>query len=303
MQWVPPKPETVQLCVQARFARGKAPAVHGLRSFRDSQRRDIQAELPGWPYGEPFAPHSPQSAREEKRDKRLGFAGQLLGGILAAVTQLNGPGVGGALSEASQLPEHSDDPANEVEDFPVLWADLGTVARDLPWQLDPRRSERHYETLLAVTEQRLLVLGYDTRTGAPEEPLWQTPLSMVQRARQMAFCVGGSDLRIDFADGSWTRLELSATADMLRIVPLVRRTARRVTEAELPEAQRAGVAKAISGFEVKKGMEPPSLILLPSGYLAAGVQSPDNGERGFTTQYRCVSPEGELTFTTPDDIT
>ena len=302
MQWVPPGRETVQFYTKVDFATGEAPAVHGLCSFRDSQRRDIQAELTGWPYREPFAPRPAPSEKQEKLDKRLGFAGQLLGGILAAVTQLNGPGTNGPVGTPGQLPDHSDDPANEVEDFPVMWADPGTIARGLPWQLDPWRSGHNYQTLLAVTERGMFVLGYDKRTEAPEELLWQLPLSSVRSIRRLPYCLNGLDVRIDFEDDSWTRLSFGAQCDAQRIVPLVRRTARRVTEAELPEPQRAGVAKALASLHVPPGAEPPSLTLMPSGFVVVGNHSPEHGSRGHTNQYRCVSPEGERVSTPPDDL-
>jgi hypothetical protein len=98
------------------------------------------------------------------------------------------------------------EPENEVEDFPVVWAAPDTAARTLPWQLDPSRRPKGYRTEIVLTDLRLVILGVQASAGlAPAEELWDLPLASVAGAQRMTFSEGGADVRIRFIDDSWTR--------------------------------------------------------------------------------------------------
>jgi hypothetical protein len=54
------------------------------------------------------------------------------------------------------------------------------LARTLPWQLDPARSdEKHYRTHAIITDRRLVIVGllYHKKDGSliEDEPLWEIP--------------------------------------------------------------------------------------------------------------------------------
>ncbi|MFF7469267.1 hypothetical protein [Streptomyces sp. NPDC008092] len=200
--WQPPEGEKLVARAPVSSATGAADRVKGRRWFRDTERHDIQGELPDWPKGPAY----------RLRSK----AGPVVRGALAAVFVLgvlalavvfdgnvpsgSGPGRSGSLGR-------SEDPENEETDFPVLWAAPGTIARTLPWELDPARRPDTDTTHLVLTDRRLLVLGGLQDPRAPwEEVLWETDLSAVATVERRPFSVGGRDFRITFTDGSWCRL-------------------------------------------------------------------------------------------------
>ncbi|MGW6532742.1 hypothetical protein [Streptomyces venezuelae] len=134
--WQPEAGETLLGRTLVTFATGAATPVRGRRWFRDTERGDIQHELPGWPEGPTFMRRS----TGESLARNFGKGGAIaLGGIfMAALSAAGGNVSGGSGSQSGSSTPH--DPADEVEDFPVLWAAPDTVARGLPWQLDPARS-------------------------------------------------------------------------------------------------------------------------------------------------------------------
>lgn len=208
MDWYPPPGETLLLRVNASFATGLAPRVAGLRSYRDTERRDIESELSGWPPGPGFTPRG-KADRAGVRALDIALLGipRLLNMAANAVLPSGSP------FGDPQAPGHPEEPANEVDDFPVIWAAEGTLARTLPWQLDPARRPRGYRTELALTDRRLLVLGVSTAAGlAPADELWQSPRDTVAAMERMPYSENGCDVRIRFQDGSWTRWKVGDAA-------------------------------------------------------------------------------------------
>lgn len=210
MDWYPPHGEALIMRVNVSFATGLAPKVAGMRSFRDAERRDIEGELTaaGWPSGPGFA----------VRDG-IGRAGvrALDVALLGIPRLLNMAANAGAPSGAPfgdpQSPGSPQEPENEVEDFPVVWAAPGTTARTLPWQLDPARRPKGYRTEMVLTDLRLVVLGVEASAGlAPARELWDLPRAGVAGAERMPYSEGGSDARVRFTDGSWTRWKIGDAA-------------------------------------------------------------------------------------------
>ncbi|MEV7884244.1 hypothetical protein ACWD3I_37425 [Streptomyces sp. NPDC002817] len=198
-RWQPAPGEHELARVPVSFATGAVGRVVGRRWFRDAERRDIQAELPGWPAGPTYRLRS-----------RVGIAlGTTLKvvsalALIALAAVLGGTGVGPSASEPLGKP---DEPENETQDFPVLWAAPDTVARSLPWQLDPARRPDTDVTHAVLTDRRLLVLGaLDDPRDPWEEVLWETELSDIATVERRRFSTAQRDFRIVFTDGSWCRL-------------------------------------------------------------------------------------------------
>ncbi|MFD4599088.1 hypothetical protein ACFWPQ_13765 [Streptomyces sp. NPDC058464] len=200
--WQPPAGEGLVARAPVSFATGAAHRVQGRRWFRDTERRDIQAELAGWPPGPAYRFRS-----------RIGpvvrgvLTGAFLLGVLALAVVFDGNVPSGSGPGGSAPLGRSEDPENEETDFPVLWAAPGTIARTLPWELDPARRPDTDVTHLVLTDRRLLVLGGLRDPREPwEEVLWETDLSTVATVERRPFSVGERDFRITFTDGSWCRL-------------------------------------------------------------------------------------------------
>ncbi|MFH8487892.1 hypothetical protein [Streptomyces longisporoflavus] len=203
MDWYPPRDETLLMRVNVSFATGTAPKVAGLRSFRDTERRDIEGELVarGWPSGPAFAV---RGKADSASVRALDIALLGIPRLLNMVANAGAPS--GAPFGDPQSAGKPQEPENEVEDFPVVWAAPGTTARTLPWQLDPARRPKGYRTETVLTDRRLVVLGVEPSAGlAPARELWDLPGERVAGAELMTFSEGGSDVRIRFTDGSWTR--------------------------------------------------------------------------------------------------
>lgn len=184
MDWYPESGETPLFRGRATFATGNALKVAGMRWFRDDQGRDIGAELPDWPSAPEYV------KRDDKAAKGGGKAFGVFGKVTAAV---------------GRHPK-SADPALEVEDFPVMWAASGTIARAVPWQLDPDRRLKGYYTDVQLTDRRLLVLA-SARMDRPADVLWQIPLDQVAGAQHHSYSYRDGDVTIRFVDDSWVRLD------------------------------------------------------------------------------------------------
>ncbi|MFI1679262.1 hypothetical protein [Streptomyces sp. NPDC020607] len=193
-----------------------------------------------------------------------------LGGIIMAVLSSaggnlsGGPGPDGG-SDASQ------DPADEIQDFPVMWAAPGTLARSLPWQLDPGRSdEKHYRTHAIVTDRRLIIVGFAYSKKhdklIEDETLWETPRSTISEVEPRDF-KDGQDFKILFTDGSWCRLHTITRKKITRhlaypldLVPL----------ASLTPTQR----NTVGAFLAKTGeafAEPPVITRRPGGHYRVEI--------------------------------
>ncbi|MGA5449865.1 hypothetical protein ACPCVO_24780 [Streptomyces umbrinus] len=205
--WQPDPGETLLSRAPVTFATGAAPRVRGMRWFRDTERNDILHELSGWPEGPSFTARSTGGAVAEKSLRGAATAAGVA--VMAFLSAAGGnlSGGGGSDDSGSDTP---DDPADEVEDFPVMWAAPGTIARTLPWQLDPGRAdEKRYSTHLIVTDRRLVVVGLPFNKkdlkAIEDEVLWQCARSDVDGVELKNF-KDGNDFKVTFADGSWCRL-------------------------------------------------------------------------------------------------
>ncbi len=204
--WQPAAGETLLSRTLVTFATGAATPVRGMRWFRDTERNDIQNELTGWPEGPVYRPHSTGGSLARKVGKGGAIA---LGVAIMAALSAAGGNVSGT-STADTGKDTPDDPADEVKDFPVLWAAPGTIARTLPWQLDPgRSSEKRYRTHAIVTDRRLVIVGfpYSKRNDAliEDEVLWEIPRSRISLVEPKRF-KDGNDVKVLFSDDSWCRL-------------------------------------------------------------------------------------------------
>ncbi|MEU8930472.1 hypothetical protein AB0D30_11345 [Streptomyces sp. NPDC048409] len=283
--------------VEVAFATGIAPPVAGLRSFRDTERHDIEAQL-GWPPGPGFTPRSrPDRAGARALDIALLGIPRLLD-IIA-----NAGAAGGTLFGEPADAGRPREPENEVDDFPVMWAAPGDMARTLPWQLDPARRPKKYRTELVLTDQRLVVLGGDEDEGSvPAEELWTAARDTVAGIEHMPYSEGGSDVRVRFTDGSWTRWKVR---EPLKLVGRFRNDRLPVTEGELTPAQRErlGALVASPPLRVSRSIgtmlpvtELPSLERFSDGTVMVELQVPLSGGTVWTVT-RHLSPDGT------DDVT
>lgn len=175
--WQPEPGETLLGRAPMTFATGAAMRVKGMRWFRDTERNDIQSELPGWPEGPVYTTRATGDA--VARNTVKGAAMALGVAVMAALSSAGGNVSGSSGPDSGK--DTPDDRENEVEDFPVMWAAPGTLARTLPWQLDPARSdEKRYRTHAIVTDRRLVVVGlpYHKKDSKiiEDEVLWETPV-------------------------------------------------------------------------------------------------------------------------------
>lgn len=217
---VAPEPgEQLDWIYGAVFATGIAEPVRGQRWFRDFARHDIEPllEQAGWPRRRPAAPQEPPGA-----------AGKVGRGVAAAVQygamavfSLAGGGKATPDGEVATMGVRPDkkamNPADERDDFPVLWADQGTVARSLPWQLDPSRRPDGVRTLVILTSHRVAVTAIlggkqqyyvpaEVKQDLPRRLLWQVPRDRLAKIEQCPYSVNREDFRLRFTDGSWVRL-------------------------------------------------------------------------------------------------
>ncbi|WP_212747315.1 hypothetical protein [Streptomyces montanus] len=204
--WQPDPGETLLARTPVTFASGAAMSVRGMRWFRDTERNDIQSELAGWPEGPVYTARS--SGGSLARNVLKGGAIAVGVVIVGILTSQGGGGVGGDGRRSGS--DSSRDRADEVEDFPVMWAAPGTIARTLPWQLDPGRAkQKHYRTHAIVTDRRLVIVGLPfsekRREIVDDEVLWETPRSTIGTIERRDF-KGTNDVKVVFTDGSWCRL-------------------------------------------------------------------------------------------------
>ncbi|MFJ6704685.1 MULTISPECIES: hypothetical protein [unclassified Streptomyces] len=297
MDWYPAPGETPRMRVEVAFATGIAPPVAGLRSFRDTERHDIEAQL-GWPPGPGFTPRS--------RPDRVGV--RALDIALLGIPRLlniiaNAGAAGGTLFGEPADVGKPREPENEVDDFPVMWAAPGDTARTLPWQLDPARRPKAYRTELVLTDQRLVILGRDEDDGSvPAEELWAAARDAVAHIERMPYSEGGSDVRVRFTDGSWTRWKVQ---EPLKLAGRFRNDRLPVTEGDLTPEQRERLAELVASppLQISRSIgtmlpvtEPPSLESFSDGTVMVELQVPlSNGIMWTVTRY--LSPDGT------DDIT
>lgn len=290
MDWLTDPEEDVLTHSAATFATGTAPAVSGHRWFRDVERNDIQGELvsAGWPSGPTYAPRTAGN----KASRRVGSA---LTSALALVTSLvlneNNVGSGDGKPE---------DPENEADDFPVMWAAPGTVARTLPWQLDPARRPKGCTTDLVITNRRLLFVGSELGLLEHADVLCELPLDALADVRHMKFSRLEADVRLTFADRSWVRLFTGARNSAERLEQMHDGTVRMLSANALTPGQQQEAARFCAAMP--KRPYPPTYAMLPSGTVLMEVRSPSKFAAGcFDTAVNLMDETGERTGPQPGD--
>ncbi|MFF3380131.1 hypothetical protein ACFYXF_45145 [Streptomyces sp. NPDC002680] len=305
--WQPEPGETLLTRALVTFATGAATRVNGMRWFRDTERNDIQHELSGWPEGPVYTARS--TGDVAGRNTVKGTAVALGLGVLAALS-FGGANVTSGGSGETYMKSGSDTPDdrdNEVLDFPVMWAAPGTIARTLPWQLDPARSsEKHYRTHAIVTDRRLVIVGfpYSKKNDKliEDEVLWQIPLDQIHRVTPRHF-KDGTDAEIVFGDGSWCRLRSPVREKFTRyLLPheLIRLDA-------LAPGQRHTVEKFIAESDAPDAA-PPVVSLHPCGHYRVEfvVPSQVHAYSGLVESTLIMDAEGsevaEIADLHPDDL-
>jgi hypothetical protein len=266
--WQPDPGEAFLARVPITFATGSAMRVRGMRWFRDTERNDIQDELEGWPEGPTYASRSTGRATTLTVLKTAAIAAAVLTwGILSA----QGGSVGPSASKSGS--KTSDDHADEVEDFPVIWAAPDTIARTLPWQLDPARlNQTRHSTHMIVTDHRLIIVELPSHRWneipVDDKVLWETPRSTIRTVERRDF-KDGDDVKIVFTDGSWCRLSTQARHRLLRylvdrpeLLPLEsltlaqRKTAEAFASAHAPDAGPPIVTRSECGCYLVEALAP-----------------------------------------------
>ncbi|NEA68962.1 hypothetical protein G3I56_41980 [Streptomyces sp. SID12488] len=233
------------------FATGTAASVEGRRSFRDRRRNDVEPELPGWPVGPAFSVRGLPGKAGVHVSTGVSGVFAVAGGILSDL-------LGGSTVNPEPGRGKLEDRENEVDDFPVMWADADDTARTVPWQLDPSRRPSGYVTEIVLTTRRLLVTGSGT-------VLWETPRENVAEATPRRFSLGQSDFRLLFQDGSWVRLTMRVSDHTTELLGLLAGSHRRLSESELSAEQRERISRFTATLPT--GTPAPTLTLLPSGLV------------------------------------
>ncbi|NEC89775.1 hypothetical protein [Streptomyces sp. SID12501] len=248
--WEPEPDEIFIARAPVTFATGAATRVSGMRWFRDPERNDIQSELVGWPEGPTYAAHSVGGTAARTTAKGVAT---VVGVAVLAFLSAHGGNLSG-FSGSERGTDTSDDQADEIDDFPVMWAEPGSIARALPWQLDPSRSsEKRYRTHAVITDRRLVIVGFPYIKGhhyrVDDDFLWATPRSTIEKIELRDF-KSGQDTKIAFTDGSWCRLSSMNRERLTRyliepldfipldaLTPAQRNTAEAFAVAQAPDAE------------------------------------------------------------------
>ncbi|MEV0218460.1 hypothetical protein [Streptomyces sp. NPDC050704] len=296
MDWHPAPDEDPLFRLTVKFATGLAPAVSGYRWFRDAERNDIQGELAGWPPGPEFAPRTAGDQTARRAGRGFLTAIPVIANLIANIGGAGGSPFGGVAGARK-----SQDPENEVHDFPVMWAAPGAVARTVPWQLDPGRRPDGYGTDLVVTNRRLLFLGTRSDTSDEADVLGEIPRESVIEAQQMEFSKISADVRITFADQSWIRLFTGNPKIAERVAGILCGNDQALPESALTEAQRQGVSRFMA--DLPDTAQPPVYIRLPSGILLVEASAPSKaGKEIFSTAGTLMDASGKPAQPKPGDL-
>lgn len=287
MDWHPDSDEMQLARYPVSFATGTAASVKGRRSFRDRQRNDIEAELPGWPERGTF--------KVRRLPGRIGVQiSHTLSGVFAVAWGILSELLGGGVTNPEPGRGKLEDRENEVADFPVMWADTQDTARGLPWQLDPSRRPHGYVSEIVLTTRRLVVLGSGTA-------LWETPRGNIAAATAKRFSVGRRDFQVTFQDGSWARLTTNASPCTVELVGLLSGSHHRLSEAELSPAQRERLSSFASSLPADVAR--PVITKLPSGLVRVEFTLPGHGQ-GIVSESRgfVMDEAGQDAAPAPGDI-
>ncbi|MGW0969698.1 hypothetical protein [Streptomyces sp. NPDC002516] len=292
------QPHPGEICLArspGHFATGTADAVAGMRWFRDTGRNDIQNDLAGWPEGPVFTVRS-KSERRARATRAFGVRAAALA-VLGAVETL---AAAGSVGNAPRGAGRSHDHENEVDDFPVMWAEPNAVARTLPWQLDPGRCPEGYRTHLVVTDQRVLVIGFPDDDTTRDEVLWQTDRDSIAKVERRTFTKVGLEAVITFTDRSWCRLAPPDPDDHWEVVRHLAYASGLVPPEELTPGQKRTVAAFVAEL-------PPSRTVVtrrPSGNftIEATSESDPDPREGSDPRLRLMGPDGEHVNFKPGDL-
>ncbi|MEU8793485.1 hypothetical protein [Streptomyces sp. NPDC048643] len=266
-----------------------------MRWFRDPARNDIQDDLAGWPEGPVFTILS-KSQRRARATGAFGVRAAALA-VLAAVEMVAAAGSAGSSPRGTG---RSHDHENEVDDFPVMWAGSDTLARTLPWQLDPSRCPENYRTHLVVTDRRVLVIGFPDDDTTQDEVLWQIDRDHVASVERRTFSKVGAEAVITFTDGSWCRLAPPEASDYWEVVRHLAYDSRLVAL----EALTSGQKEAVTAFSAKRHAHHAVVTQRPSGNFTVEVTTDlaPNPRRGADPGLRIMGPNGESVKFKPGDL-
>ncbi len=291
--WQPRPSELLLTRSLIAFASGVAPKVAGMRWFRDTDRNDIQDALPGWPAGPHYAPRS----ESQGRARTAGRFGVRALYVAVVGTLENMAGTGTIMKGPSSIKASPEDVENEVEDFPVMWAAPGTVARGLPWQLDRGRRPTGYRTTALVTDQRIVVIGDPNGSGTRTELLWECERSDIAAVEKKPYSNESSDTVIRFKDGSWCRMHVYSGAWFRYLA-----AANELIDLEtLTPGQRRAVDALVAKHDFG---QPPVISRRPSGNYLVELLTPN----AFPTPGQPISvthlmgPDGSDVASHPDDF-
>ncbi|MFG2959902.1 hypothetical protein ACGF5O_40035 [Streptomyces sp. NPDC048291] len=290
--WQPRPGELLLTRCLVTFATGVAPKVSGMRWFRDTERNDIQGALPGWPDGPKYTLRSENrgQARSAGRSGLIGLFAVVVGGLESLAG--SGSTIKGPSGPVKTPPE---DPENEVEDFPVMWAAPDTLARTLPWQLDRGRRHASYQTKAFVTDQRIILIGYPGGRPNDAEVLWECDRRDIAAVERRAYSRDKADTVIRFTDGSWCRLHVH-TGEWFRYLTVP-------NELVPLDALTPGQRRTVDGMVAESGFAaPPVVSRRPSGNFLAeqlGPEDPPIGQR--IAVIRLMGPDGEEVKPQPGD--
>lgn len=299
--WKPESGETLLARDSIVFATGTAQAVSGMRWFRDMQRNDIQQQLEGWPAGPSFTAR-PQAQRCPVRRAGL-FGLRALYALTAGALEGLG-GTGSFFPGAGGGPGHAQDPPNEIEDFPVIRGDSGSIAQGLPWQLDPGRCPGGYRTHAVVTDRRVVITGFPDGDPSQDEVLWDIERTAIKNVERMRYSNVGEEAKICFADGSWCRLAppsprmhwavLRHLAHPTDLVPIEILTAR----------QRRYVQSYIDSVTDRDSALRPVITRRPSGKILIEITTtePIKPDVGIFKPYSLMSEAGRRGGFDPGDV-
>ncbi|WP_406373838.1 hypothetical protein OG788_26235 [Streptomyces sp. NBC_00647] len=293
--WQPPPGETTLARSPGSFATGTATAVSGMRWFRDTERNDIQSDLAGWPDGPVFTVLS----KSERRARAAGAFG-VRAAALAVLAVVEAVAAAGSVGSSPRGTGRSHDHENEVDDFPVLWAGPGTLARTLPWQLDPSRCPENYRTHIVVTDRRVLVIGFPDDDTTQDEVLWQTDRDLIANVERRTYTRVGLEAVITFTDGSWCRLAPPEASDHWEVV----RHLAYASELVAPEALTPGQKERVAALVAERPAFRTVVTRRPSGNFTIELTSepvPDPIE-GSDPRLRIMGPDGEHVNFEPGDL-
>ncbi|MET7744459.1 hypothetical protein [Streptomyces sp. NPDC005385] len=293
--WHPSPGETSLARTPGRFATGSDRAVSGMRWFRDTERNDIQKDLVGWPEGPTFTVLS----ASERRARATGAFGARLA-ALVVLTAVEALAAAGSAGSSPRGTGRARDRENEIDDFPVMWAAPGTLARTLPWQLDPSRCPENYRTHVVVTDRRLLVIGFPDDDTTQDEVLWQTDRGDIANVERRTFSKVGLEAVITFTDGSWCRLAPPETNGYWEVLRHLSYTSEHVPY----EALTSGQQETVTAFSVVRPSSRAVVTRRPSGNFTIEVPyEPLTDPRGGSDpRLKIMGRNGEHVNFEPGDL-